>query len=147
VKTKSKRPYLLGALFEWIVDSELTPYILVAASDSSVVVPQRHVSDGKIVLNISPAAVRDLAFDDETVRFNGRFGGTPFAVEVPVAHVLAIYAKDTGDGMMFDAEQPAGDSLVASESAVTEAADETDSRPNTNTDKKSAPGSHLKVIK
>lgn len=146
MKTKSKRPYLLSALFEWILDSELTPYILVAASNSSVVVPRQHVSDGKIVLNISPAAVRDLAFDDETVRFNGRFGGTPFAVQVPVAHVLAIYAKETGEGMMFDAERPPGESSVASEPGVIGAGDE-DAGPETSPGKKPSPGSHLKVIK
>ena len=147
MKAKSKRPYLLGALFEWILDSELTPYILVAAGDASVVVPQQHVSDGKIVLNISPAAVRGLTFDDETVRFDGRFGGAPIAVEVPVAFVMAIYAKETGEGMMFDAEPSAGESSAAADSNVTAAGDETDPGPKPSTGRKATPRSHLKVIK
>lgn len=136
---KSKRPYLLRALFDWIVDSGLTPYILVAAESPDVRVPEQHVRDGKIVLNISPNAVRDLTLADELVSFDGRFSGTPFWVEVPVAQVQAIYAKETGEGMMFepDAEDHEGDSQAASQS-----------KPG-NASKAEAQGdsSHLKVIK
>jgi len=139
VAAKSKRPYLLRALFDWIVDSGLTPYILVAAEGSDVRVPEQHVSDGKIVLNISPNAVRDLTLADEMVSFDGRFSGTPFWVEVPVAQVQAIYAKETGEGMMFepDAVDHQGDSEAASHSKPTVG-------PKTG-----APGesSHLKIIK
>jgi len=133
VNAKSKRPYLIRALFEWVVDSGLTPHILVAAGDPAVIVPQQYVSDGKIVLNISAAAVRDLDIGDEFVRFNGRFAGTSFAVEVPVGQVLAIYAKETGEGMMFDPEETAADVEVDS-------GEKQDAQKN-----RSAP--HLKVIK
>ena len=144
----SKRPYLLRALFEWIVESELTPYILAAAEDETVVVPRQYVNDGKIVLNVSPAAVRDLLFGDDHVSFNGRFAGTPFAVQVPVAFVLAIYAKETGEGMMFDAEP---DETTSADGAV--APDPVKSDPDAGADsaqnspgKKPRPGPHLKVI-
>ena len=105
VKAKAKRPYLLRALYDWLVDSSLTPYVLVSAEDESVAVPADYVNDGKIVLNISPAAVRGLLIDDARLSFDGRFNGAPFAVSVPMASVLAIYAKETGDGMIFDPEE------------------------------------------
>jgi stringent starvation protein B len=136
VSVKSKRPYLLRALFEWIIDSELTPYVLIAASDPGVIVPRQYVNDGKIVLNVSPSAVRDLFFDDDFVRFNGRFGGTAFAVEAPISQVLAIYAKETGEGMMFDPEESSGESSPAKESQ--------DEKP---VEKQAGPGAHLKIIK
>lgn len=100
----SKRPYFLRALFDWIVDSEMTPHILVAVDGPEVHVPEQHVRDGKIVLNISPAAVRNLALGDELVSFDGRFSGAPFGVEMPVSKVEAIYAKETGEGMVFEPE-------------------------------------------
>jgi stringent starvation protein B len=101
-----KRPYLLRALYDWIVDSEFTPYLLVSVEDESVQVPQEYVSEGKIVLNISPMAVRDLDLGQEAVAFSGRFGGRPFPIFVPMASIQAIYAKETGEGMMFEPETP-----------------------------------------
>ena len=99
-----KRPYLLRALYDWIVDSELTPYLLVTVDDPTVQVPQEYVSDGKIVLNVSPMAVRDLDLGQEAVAFSGRFGGRPFPIHIPMNSIQAIYAKETGEGMMFEAE-------------------------------------------
>ena len=107
---RPKRPYLLRALYDWIVDSELTPYLLVAVDSDAVQVPAEYVSEGKIVLNISPVAVRELDLGDGEVTFSGRFGGRPFPVHVPMPSVLAIYAKETGEGMMFEPEQESGDS-------------------------------------
>ena len=137
VAAKSKRPYLLRALFDWIVDSGLTPYILVSAENPDVRVPEQHVRDGKIVLNISPNAVRDLTLADELVSFDGRFSGTPFWVEVPIAQVAAIYAKETGEGMMFepDSEDQGRDSDAQTKPEVS---------PKTGAQGDS---SHLKVIK
>jgi len=109
VPGKPKRPYFLRALYEWIVDSELTPYLMVAADSSAVQVPAEYVSDGKIVLNVSPQAVRELELGTDLVTFSGRFGGRPFPVRVPLASVLAIYAKETGEGMVFEPEYPEGD--------------------------------------
>ena len=99
-----KRPYLVRALYDWIVDSELTPYVLVQVDGTDVVVPQDFVEEGRIVLNISPAAVRALAIENDVVTFSGRFGGRPFNVVVPMRSVSAIYAKETGEGMMFEQE-------------------------------------------
>jgi stringent starvation protein B len=101
---RPKRPYLLRALNDWIVDSDLTPYLLVGVDSEAVRVPTDYVSEGKIVLNISPAAVRDLEIGSDAVSFSGRFSGRPFPVRIPMASVLAIYAKETGEGMMFEPE-------------------------------------------
>jgi stringent starvation protein B len=105
VKAKAKRPYLLRALYDWLVDSSLTPYVLVSAEDEAAMVPADYVNDGKIVLNISPSAVRGLVIDDAGLSFDGRFGGAPYPVSAPISSVLAIYAKETGEGMIFDPEE------------------------------------------
>ena len=95
------RPYLLRAMHEWIVDNGLTPQIVVDAEHELVRVPASRVRDGKIVLNISAAAVRGLRLGNEWVEFSARFGGTPFDVAVPVRAVLAIMARENGVGMSF----------------------------------------------
>ncbi len=105
MKAKAKRPYLLRALYDWLVDSSLTPYVLVSAEDETAMVPADYVNDGKIVLNISPSAVRGLVIDDAGLSFDGRFGGAPYPVSAPISSVLAIYAKETGEGMIFDPEE------------------------------------------
>lgn len=105
----SSRPYLLRAIHEWIVDNGMTPQIVVDAQQERVQVPAAYVHDGKIVLNISSAAVRGLSLDNEWVTFNARFGGTTFHIVVPVHAVLAIMARENGVGMAFpdpDGEQP-----------------------------------------
>lgn len=98
------RPYIMRALYEWIVDNDCTPYLLVDAGISDVMVPQQYVKDGQIVLNISPGAVMDLNISNEAVIFNGRFGGVATDIFVPVGAVLGIYARENGQGMVFDAE-------------------------------------------
>lgn len=105
MKAKAKRPYLLRALYDWLVDSSLTPYVLVSAEDEAAMVPADYVNDGKIVLNISPSAVRGLVIDDAGLSFDGRFGGAPYPVSAPISSLLAIYAKETGEGMIFDPEE------------------------------------------
>ncbi|WP_417439108.1 ClpXP protease specificity-enhancing factor [Idiomarina sp.] len=99
-----KRPYLLRALYEWIVDNNLTPHLVVDATIVGTVVPQNFVSEGQIVLNISPTAVQGLQLADHEVRFNARFGGQPMQVVVPMTAALAIYARENGAGAMFEAE-------------------------------------------
>jgi stringent starvation protein B len=101
----SSRPYLLRAVHEWITDNGLTPQIVVDAQRDEVRVPAAHVREGKIVLNISPTAVRGLALGNERVEFSARFGGTPFDVAVPVHAVLAIMARENGTGMSFPESQ------------------------------------------
>ncbi|HLS83856.1 MAG TPA: ClpXP protease specificity-enhancing factor [Arenimonas sp.] len=97
----SNRPYLLRALNEWINDNGMTPHLLVDAEREGVRVPASAVKDGKVVLNIAPRAVAQLVMDNQSVRFLARFGGVSQQVEVPVSAVLAIYAQETGQGMML----------------------------------------------
>jgi len=98
------RPYLIRALYDWIVDNNLTPYLLVDAANDEVVVPEQYIQDGKIILNVSPSAVRDLNLGNESIGFNARFSGNPMDVYVPANAVLAIYAKENGQGMVFNEE-------------------------------------------
>jgi len=100
----SNRPYLVRALYDWILDNGMTPYVLVDATHSHTVVPAQFVQDGKIVLNISPTAVRALALGNERIEFDARFGGVSMNVQVPVASVLGIYARENGRGMLFPDE-------------------------------------------
>ncbi len=103
----SSRPYLIRALLEWISDNDCTPYLLVAADADGVAVPQRHVQDGRIVLNVSAAATRNFQLDDAAVEFDSRFSGEPFHVVAPLRAVAAVYAKENGEGMAFEVEPPA----------------------------------------
>ena len=101
----SSRPYMLRALYEWIVDNEATPYVLVDAYSAGVQVPQQHVDkDGRVVLNISPTAVSGLTMNNESLSFSARFGGVPTEIFVPSAGILGIYAKENGQGMIFELE-------------------------------------------
>ncbi len=101
---RPQRPYLLRAFYDWIVDSDCTPHILVDAGRPGVRVPSHAIVDGKVTLNISPRAVRDLLIDEAGVSFQGRFGGSPFAVYVPLGALLAIYARETGAGTVLGPE-------------------------------------------
>lgn len=101
----SMRPYLLRALYEWIVDNGLTPYLLVNADYEEVEVPRQYVEKGQIILNISPMAVQGLTLDNKWVSFSARFSGRPFSVFVPTPAVLAIYAKENSKGMFFQPEE------------------------------------------
>jgi stringent starvation protein B len=99
------RPYIMRALYEWIVDNGCTPYILVDAGIDDVMVPEQYVKDGQIVLNISPTAVMELDISNEAVSFNGRFGGVATDIFVPVSAVIGIYARENGQGMVFEPEE------------------------------------------
>jgi stringent starvation protein B len=103
---KSNRPYLLRALFDWITDNDCTPYVIVNTEIAGVQVPTEYVEDNRIVLNISPVAVRGLDVSDDVLSFDGRFGGKPMQVIVPVGAIVAIYAKENGQGMAFESEAP-----------------------------------------
>jgi len=101
----SSRPYMIRALYEWIVDNGCTPYLLVDAQGQGVEVPQQHVNkDGQIVLNINPTAVKDLYLGLEQIQFNARFGGIPTDLLIPCRSVLGIYARENGQGMVFEPE-------------------------------------------
>ncbi len=98
------RPYLLRAFYEWLLDNELTPYLVVDATQAGVEVPLEHVKDGQIVLNIAPHAVGNLELGNAEVRFSARFGGVPRQVVAPLPAVMAIYARENGAGTLFEDE-------------------------------------------
>ena len=100
----SSRPYLIRALYQWIVDNGVTPYVLVDALVQGVDVPQQHIQDNKIVLNIAPMAVEGLTLGDDAISFSARFSGKSVNLFVPIEAVLAIYARENGQGMMFNEE-------------------------------------------
>lgn len=99
------RPYLLRGLYDWICDNHLTPYLLVDATGDDLSIPFEFVEDGKIVLNISPSAVRDLDLSNDYINFKARFSGQSMNVYFPANAVLAIYAKENGRGMIFQEEE------------------------------------------
>lgn len=98
----SNRPYLMRAIFEWILDNDMTPHVLIDADLPDVEVPRQYVEEGRIVLNISPGAVQQFAIDNDCLGFSARFGGKPFAIYAPINAVRAIYAAENSEGMMFE---------------------------------------------
>lgn len=119
--TTSTRPYLIRALYEWICDNGLTPHIIVDAAAPGLEVPQGQVRDGRLVLNISPQATRQLELGNDALSFEARFGGVPIQLMIPPLAVLGIYARETGQGMVFPDEDtppegpPAGDAAPGRE--------------------------------
>ena len=105
----STHPYLIRAIFEWAMDKDFTPHLLVDAELEGVVVPRQFVKDGAIVLNISPSAVRDLDIGEFDVTFNARFGGVPMHVVAPIRAVRAVYARENGEGIVLPHQQDGGD--------------------------------------
>ncbi|MGV8926784.1 MAG: ClpXP protease specificity-enhancing factor [Ewingella sp.] len=99
-----RRPYLLRAFYEWLLDNQLTPHLVVDVAMPGVMVPMEFARDGQIVLNVAPRAVGNLELGNDDVRFNARFGGVSRNVFVPIAAVLAIYARENGAGTMFEPE-------------------------------------------
>ena len=121
----SSRPYLIRAIYEWIVDNNCTPHLLVDVEYPNVRVPPGYASDGQLVLNASPNAVRHLQMSNEAVSFEARFGGTPFSLYLPIPAILAIYARENGQGMVFELEPTPGE-----ESMVAELDEELDGDPD-----------------
>ena len=160
----SHRPYLLRALYEWIVDNGMTPHILVDAGVPGVRVPPGTVREGKVVLNIADRAVVGLHMDNEWIGFTARFGGVSQPVDVPVGAVLAVYARETGQGMVLPEEAgaparsapsaepgPAADQApaggVSPLAAVPDANDSPDSPPDGPADPTPGKRPHLRVVK
>lgn len=136
----SNRPYMLRAMYDWISDNDMSPYLLVNARAPGVRVPPHVVVDGQVVLNVASRAVGALDLGNEWVRFEARFAGVSHRIEVPITALLAVYAKESGQGMMF----PAEDSADASEGKDAVLAGESGQ------DKPAPPprrGAHLKVVK
>ncbi len=103
----STRPYLIRAINEWACENDLTPHLLVNALEAGVVVPTQFINDGQIVLNISPTAIQGIELGNEWILFSARFSGQSMNVEVPVSAVLAIYARENGQGIFFPEEDDA----------------------------------------
>lgn len=101
----SSRPYLIRAVYEWLVDNQLTPYLMVDANIPHVSVPKRFIEDGKIILNISPQAVLHLSMTNEFIEFDASFSGLTQHIYIPVVAILAIYAYENGRGMMFQEDE------------------------------------------
>lgn len=109
----SSRPYLIRALYEWIVDNGLTPYLLIDATQEGLDAPIEYADKGKLVLNVAPQAIRALNLGNNAIDFNARFGGSARDVHLPVQAVLAVYARENGQGMLFsesDGDGPPTDS-------------------------------------
>lgn len=135
----SHRPYLLRALYEWISDNDMTPHLLVDAGLPGVNVPLHTIKDGKVVLNIAARAVATLELGNDAVRFTARFGGVSHPVSVPVSAVLAIYARETGQGM-----------ALPEDTSATDAGDEPPTPPSDPGGDEPAPpkrGGHLRIVK
>ncbi|MEO9214798.1 MAG: ClpXP protease specificity-enhancing factor [Rhodanobacter sp.] len=140
----SNRPYLLRAIYDWISDNNLTPYVLVDAGFAGVRVPPQVVKNGQVVLNLAMRAVANLDLGNEWISFQARFSGVSQTIQIPVQAVLALYAQENGQGMMFPADEEGGDmpppaAPEPDDTPPTPAADEGD-KP-----KRGAP--HLRVVK
>ena len=98
------KPYLIRGLYEWLLDNQVTPYILVDSSSDRVVVPDGVATDGKVVLNLAPSAIQNLEMTNDYLSFSARFNGVAQNVYCPMESILAIYARENGEGMMFSAE-------------------------------------------
>lgn len=103
------KPYLIRAIYDWILDNNLTPHLLVNAEDPNALLPQQFVQDGRIILNIRPAAVEALSLGNEAVEFNTRFSGKSTYINAPISAIMAIYAKENGKGMVFEIEDSQND--------------------------------------
>lgn len=110
-----KRPYLARAIYEWICDNQLTPYLLVDATQPHTSVPVQFVKDGQIVLNIVPHAVHQLVMNNDAISFSARFGGVAQNIYVPFASVIGIYARENGQGLFFDPSEYENMSPVTTE--------------------------------
>ncbi|MEW4342580.1 ClpXP protease specificity-enhancing factor [Vibrio diabolicus] len=104
-KMTARRPYMLRAFYDWLVDNDLTPHLVVDATMPGVRVPVEFIQDGQIILNIAPRAVGNLELGNDAITFHARFSGRPHSVIVPVYAVQAIYARENGAGTMFEPEE------------------------------------------
>jgi len=127
----SSRPYLVRAIYQWITDNGMTPHLLVDVAVNGVQVPAEHVQNGKIILNIAPMAISGLVLGDTEITFSARFSGKSQGLYVPIEAVLAVYAKENGQGMMFSED----DGAIS-------ATDDGDD-PDTDPDKPKRPGLHI----
>jgi len=126
----SRKPYLIRAINEWILDNGLTPYISVNAEIDGVVVPAEFVEDGEVILNIDPNSVRNLEISADYILFDARFSGRPYAIEIPIAAVIAIYARENGEGMLFVADTESQEDPDSADNDPDDTPPEPTPRPN-----------------
>ena len=129
-RSRSKRPYLIRAMHEWMGDNSHTPHIVVDTSMNGVNVPVEHIKDGKIILNISDSAAHNLKLTNDAVSFRARFSGAPFNVWVPIQSVLGIYARETGQGMVFSQDTEKAEHIEPPELQAEIEVEETRSHPH-----------------
>lgn len=143
----SRRPYLIRALYDWVLDSNCTPHLLVAAAAPGVDVPRQFVTDDdRITLNVSPSAVRDLQLGNDWITFSARFSGRNCNISIPPGAVLALYARENGEGMLFgEVEVPETASAAAADSEAVADAPAADGASEEGGDKPRP--SHLRVVK
>lgn len=140
----SNRPYLLRAIYDWISDNNLTPYMLVDATRHGVHVPPHVVKNGQVVLNLAMRAVANLDLGNEWISFQARFSGVSHSIQIPIAAVMALYAQENGQGMMFPAEEDDGEPPNDTPPSPPPAPEP----PSADGDKpKRGGGSHLRVVK
>lgn len=100
-----QKPYLIRAIYEWLLDNKSTPYLLANTTVDSIKVPTEYINDGKIILNIDPSAIHNFQADNEWVSFSARFSGKSMELFIPIVAVLAIYGKENNEGMFFTDEE------------------------------------------
>jgi len=113
------RPYFVRAVYEWLNDNNMTPYLLLDASHAGVRVPTQFVKDGRITLNIAPGAINNLFIRNDAISFGARFSGSPMQIDAPMAAVLAIFARENGEGLFFEQQaEPGGSDFGAVDGAA-----------------------------
>ncbi|MCG6943392.1 MAG: ClpXP protease specificity-enhancing factor [Thiohalocapsa sp.] len=141
----SNRPYLIRAIYDWIIDNGMTPHLMVDAEHPSAVVPMEFADDGRIVLNVAPQAVHGFHIGNDMIRFSARFGGKPFAIELAPQAVLGLFARENGQGMLFPDEEPAAPEAEADADADADATAGTDNTSDDGDKKPSRP--NLRIVK
>jgi stringent starvation protein B len=109
------RPYFVRAVYEWLNDNNMTPYLLLDATAPGVRVPTQFVKDGRITLNIAPGAINNLFIRNEGISFGARFSGSPMQIDAPMTAVLAIFARENGEGLFFEQQAELGDNIEGEE--------------------------------
>jgi stringent starvation protein B len=144
VPMSSNRPYLLRAIYDWISDNNLTPYVLVDATFKGVKVPPQVIKNGQVVLNLAMRAVASLDLGNEWVSFQARFSGASQTIHIPVQAILALYAQENGQGMMFPADEEEGGDMPPPSAPEP---NDTPPAPGGGGDKPKRGAPHLRVVK
>ncbi len=144
-ETTLQRPYLLRAMHEWMTDNDLTPHIVIDVATAQTGLPVEYAKDGKLVINVSYSATQNLVIGNEFASFNARFGGVSRHLDVPVLAILGIYARESGQGMIFSSETPAEDAVSPTSAGPEAGSEDADTRPEPDKTARTRP--ELKIIK